>query len=166
MGITPIAISTEQYRGVIMSDDQWMQHAILLAQKAEKQNEVPVGAVLILNDEILGEGFNCPITTSDPCAHAEIIALRAAAQKIKNYRLLDTTLYVTLEPCMMCIGAIIHARIKRVVYGACDARYGAVTSAFRMQDNQQLNHRVIYEGGLLAEECGKLLSEFFKARRN
>lgn len=146
-------------------DQQWMQHAIMLAEAAERNNEVPVGAILVLNDEIVGSGSNQPISQCDPTAHAEIIALRQAAQKINNYRLLDTTLYVTLEPCLMCVGAIIHARIKRVVFGAYDLRAGAVMSAFQMQDDKKLNHRVSYEGGLLKEECGKILSEFFQSKR-
>lgn len=149
----------------MLNDLQWMQHALSLAQMAERNNEVPVGAVLVLNNKVIGEGSNCPISTCDPSAHAEMVALRAGAKTINNYRLTDTTLYITLEPCIMCIGAIIHARVKRVVFGAYDPRTGAVTSAFQMKDDQQLNHRVIYEGGLLAEECGKLLSNFFKARR-
>jgi tRNA(adenine34) deaminase len=150
---------------MILNDTYWMQHALHLAETAEKTAEVPIGAVLILNDEIIGEGWNRPITNCDPTAHAEIISLREGAKKINNYRLLNSTLYVTLEPCIMCVGAIVHARVKRVVFGACDPKAGAVTSAFKMQEDTLLNHRVIYEGGVLAEECGKLLTEFFRKRR-
>lgn len=147
------------------NDIAWMQHAITLAQAAGANQEVPVGAVLVHNNQIMGEGSNCPISQCDPSAHAEIVTLRNGAKAIQNYRLLDTTLYVTLEPCIMCVGAIIHSRVKRVVFGAYDPRAGAVSSAFNMKDDKQLNHRVIYEGGLLAESCGKLLSDFFQARR-
>lgn len=146
-------------------DVSWMQHAITLAETAAKQDEVPVGAVLVLNDTIIGESYNSPIKKCDPTAHAEILALREGAKVINNYRLIDTTLYVTLEPCLMCVGAIIHARVKRVVFGAYDPRAGAVCSAFHMNEDNKLNHRVVYEGGILAEECGKLLTDFFKVRR-
>lgn len=147
------------------TDQQFMRHAIQLAKQAELQCEVPVGAVLVLDNEIISEGQNCPISSCDPSAHAEIVALRKAADKIQNYRLLNTTLYVTLEPCLMCVGAIIHARVKRVVFGAFDLKAGAVSSVFHMQDDVLLNHRVQYHGGLMAEECGSLLTEFFRARR-
>lgn len=146
-------------------DTIWMQHAIQLAEKAALEGEVPVGAVLIAEDQIIGEGFNRPISICDPTAHAEIIALRHGAKKTDNYRLVNTTLYVTLEPCMMCIGAIVHARVKRLVFGAYDAKAGAAISVFPLIEAKQLNHQVAYQGGLLAEQCGKLLSDFFKARR-
>ncbi len=143
----------------------WMRHALALAQDAALRQEVPVGAVLVLNDAIIGEASNCPIGQCDPTAHAEILTLRAAAQNVKNYRLNNTTLYVTLEPCVMCVGALVHARVKRVVYGAADPKAGAVVSAFQLGAAQPFNHRIIYESGLLAEECGQMLSHFFKARR-
>lgn len=143
----------------------WMQRAIHLAKQAANQNEVPVGAVLIYENQIIGEGYNSPITHCDPSAHAEIIALRHGAKTKNNYRLIDSTLYVTLEPCLMCVGAIVYARVKRVVFGAKDLRYGAVESAFQIGASTVLNHLPIYEGSLFAEECGKLLSNFFKARR-
>lgn len=146
-------------------DVAFMQQAIQLAKKAEQHQEVPIGAVLTNNNEIIGEGWNQPISSNDPSAHAEIIALREGAQKINNYRLLDTTLYVTLEPCIMCIGAIVHARVKRVVFGAFDPKAGGVESVFNMKEDKLLNHRVVYEGGILKEECGNLLKEFFKSRR-
>lgn len=139
-------------------DHYWMQYAITLAEQAQAQGEVPVGAVLIKNDEILGAGFNCPITTHDPTAHAEIQAIRAAAKALNNYRLVDTTLYVTLEPCAMCAGAIGHARIGRVVYGASDPRAtGGECGVF--------NHRPSVTSGVLANECRQLLIDFFKLRR-
>ena len=146
-------------------DHFWMQHAIQLAETAAKNEEVPVGAVLILDDKIIGEGSNRPIGQCDPSAHAEIVAVREGAKHLNNYRLVNSTLYVTLEPCLMCIGALTHARVKRVVFGAFDPKAGAVESAFQMGTTDKLNHRIEYQGGLLAESCGALLSEFFRARR-
>lgn len=143
----------------------WMQHALDLANRAELEGEVPVGAVVVLNDEIVGEGWNRPIIDNDPTAHAEIMALRSAAKKLNNYRLLDTTLYVTLEPCIMCSGAIIHSRVKRVVYGAQDPKAGAVNSAFTILGTDCLNHKVNVDSGTMAEECGQVLTEFFKNKR-
>lgn len=146
-------------------DEYWMQQAIHLAETAAAAEEVPVGAILVLEDNEIGRGFNQPICHHDPTAHAEIVALRAGAQALKNYRLVNTTLYVTLEPCMMCIGALVHARIKRLVFGAFDPRAGAVTSAFQIIESDKFNHRIQWQGGLLAEKCGNLLSEFFRAKR-
>jgi tRNA(adenine34) deaminase len=146
-------------------DFYWMQHAIDLAKQAEKAAEVPVGAVLIRDDKIVGEGWNRPIKECDPSAHAEIMALRQGAKNLNNYRLINTTLYVTLEPCLMCLGAIVQGRLQRVVFGAYDKRAGAVESAFQLGITDKLNHRVKYEGGLLMEECARLLSNFFQARR-
>jgi len=143
----------------------WMEKAIQLAELAAKNQEVPVGAVLVFNDQLIGEGFNHPISECDPTAHAEIIALRAGAKKINNYRLLNSTLYVTLEPCIMCVGAIVHARVARVVFGAYDSKAGAVSSVFQIGSTTQLNHVVDYQGGLFADRCGILLTEFFRERR-
>ena len=143
----------------------FMRRALELAKKAASINEVPVGAVVIANNEIIGEGFNCPIGTCDPTAHAEIIALRQAAQKLNNYRLPEVTLYVTLEPCAMCVGAMLHARIKRLVFGALDQKTGAVASVFKILDEKNLNHHIQYQSGILAAPCGKILSDFFKYRR-
>lgn len=147
------------------NDTDWMQHALKLAERTQQEGEVPVGAVLVLNDEIIGAGWNRPIAAHDPTAHAEIMALRAGAGKIGNYRLNDTTLYVTLEPCVMCAGAMVHARIKRLVFGASDPKAGAIKSVFNILDSTRLNHRVEYTGGILADECGGMLSRFFEARR-
>ncbi|MBI3343861.1 MAG: tRNA adenosine(34) deaminase TadA [Gammaproteobacteria bacterium] len=149
----------------MLNDEHWMRHAITLAERAQEEGEVPVGAVLVLNDEIIGAGWNRPIAAHDPTAHAEIMALRAGAAKLGNYRLNDTTLYVTLEPCVMCSGAMVHARIKRLVFGANDPKAGAIKSVFNILDSARLNHRVEYAGGILAEECGGMLSRFFEARR-
>lgn len=146
-------------------DKYWIKKAIQLAIKAEKSGEVPVGAILVSNDKIISKGFNSPISKCDPTSHAEIVAIRKAAIKIKNYRLPNTTLYVTLEPCAMCVGAILHARIKRLVFGAYDPKSGAVASVFRLLDEQCLNHRVEYCGGILADECSALLTNFFLKRR-
>lgn len=142
-----------------------MQRALQLAKQAETQQEVPVGALLVKGDDCLGEGFNQPIARCDPTAHAEIMALRSAAHSQQNYRLADTTLYVTLEPCAMCLGAIIQARVQRIVFAADDFRAGALRSVFQLAEEPKLNHRVTWEGGLLAEESAKLLKAFFQARR-
>ncbi len=146
-------------------DKVFMARAYELAQHAAEQEEVPVGAVLVIDDQIIAEGWNCPIQSNDPSAHAEVIALRRGAEHIDNYRLINSTLYVTLEPCLMCVGAIVHARVKRLVFAADDPRAGAVKSAFQMLDQPALNHRVSWESGLLAEPCGSILKAFFKARR-
>jgi len=145
-----------------------MQYAIDLAKKAERQGEVPVGAVIIdnISNEIIGEGWNCPITSNDPSAHAEIQALRKAAVNRQNYRLPGTTLYVTLEPCVMCAGAIIHARVTRVVYGATDTKAGAAGSVFEVLGTDKLNHRVEVQTGVLAKQCSEMLSDFFRRKRS
>ena len=147
------------------TDLKFMQHAIELAKRAEQEGEVPVGAVIVKDDTIIAEGWNRPIAAHDPTAHAEIQVIRAASEKLGNYRIPDTTLYVTLEPCLMCMGAITHARIKRVVYGATDPRAGAVESIYTITDDRKLNHHVDIEGGLMAEQCGQLLKDFFRQRR-
>ena len=144
-----------------------MQRAIELAKKAQELGEVPVGAVIVNADEqVLAEAYNQPIQANDPSAHAEIVALRLAAQKIQNYRIAgDNTLYVTLEPCVMCAGAIIHARIKRVVFGAFDPKAGAAGSVFDVLGTDKLNHHVEVQGGVIENVCGELLKTFFRARR-
>ena len=147
------------------TDIYWMRRALELARRAEAEGEVPVGAVLVRGDELIAEGWNRPISTNDPTAHAEIVTLRAAGNRISNYRLPDTTLYVTLEPCAMCAGAIVHARAARVVYGAPDPKSGAAGSVFALLQAPQLNHRVEVTAGVLAKEAGALLREFFRARR-
>lgn len=148
-----------------MSDEIWMQQAITLAQQAAENGEVPVGAVVVKNGEIIGRGSNSPIGLHDPSAHAEIQAMRDAAKNLGNYRLVDCTLYVTLEPCAMCTGAIQHARIARVVYGASDPKTGACGSVVNLMAEEKLNHHASIESGLMATECGKILSDFFKLRR-
>ncbi|MGI1678686.1 MAG: tRNA adenosine(34) deaminase TadA [Cellvibrionaceae bacterium] len=149
-----------------MNDQKWMQYAIGLAGKAASLGEVPVGAVLIDDHEnILGEGWNQPISDHDPTAHAEVMALRAAGKNQKNYRLPDTTLYVTIEPCLMCAGAMIHSRIGRLVFGATEPKAGVVVSQKKIFDDEIFNHRVLYEGGVLAEDCSEVMSRFFQQRR-
>ena len=142
-----------------------MHHAIQLAEKAAALGEVPVGAVLVKDGEMIAEGWNQPISQHDPTAHAEIMAMRQAARILQNYRLPDTTLYITIEPCSMCAGAIIHARIARVVFGANEPRFGAAGSANNLLQDPQLNHQVKLTSGVLAEECGVILKQFFRERR-
>ena len=151
--------------GITETDEAWMRHALRLAQWAEQQGEVPVGALLVKEDRCIAEGWNTPIATHDPTAHAELVAIRKAGVALANYRLSDTTLYVTLEPCVMCMGAISHARIKRLVFGAFDAKRGAVCNALNLSDAEFLNHHIYWDGGVLAEACGDLLRDFFRARR-
>lgn len=142
-----------------------MRYAIRLAQRAEQQGEVPVGAIVVRDDRCIAEGWNIPITSHDPTAHAEMVALRGAGVHVANYRLTDATLYVTLEPCVMCIGAMSHARIKRLVFGAYDPKRGAVCNALSLTDASFLNHRISWDGGVLETECSEMLRDFFKARR-
>lgn len=149
----------------IKTDQYFMQHALALAKQAAAANEVPVGAVLVLDQQIIGRGYNQPITSSDPTAHAEIIALRDAALKLGNYRLINTTLYVTLEPCPMCAYALLHARIQRLVYACPDPKTGACGSAIDLFNLQHWNHKILCERGPLHDDCSKLLKNFFAARR-
>ncbi len=148
-----------------MNDEFWMRRALNLAERAQADGEVPVGAVVVKDDECIGEGWNQPISTRDPSAHAEITALRAAAGRTENYRLPGTTLYVTLEPCAMCAGAIILARVSRLVYATADPRSGAAGSVFNILQSEQLNHRVDLTAGVLELEAAALLQTFFKTRR-
>ena len=147
-------------------DERFMREAMELAHQGAERGEVPVGAVLVQDGEVIGRGFNCPISTSDPSAHAEMVAIRAAAQAVQNYRLPGSTLYVTLEPCSMCAGLIVHSRIARVVYGTTEPKAGVAVSRGQFFSQDFLNHRVLIEGGVLAQECSEMLSAFFKARRN
>lgn len=148
-----------------MTDNDFMQIALDLAQQAAAAGEVPVGAIVVKNGEIIGRGSNAPITTHDPTAHAEIRAMRDAAQYLGNYRLVGCTLYVTLEPCAMCTGAIQHARIAKLIYGASDPKTGACGGVVNLMAEPKLNHHTQISGGVLAVECGALLSSFFSARR-
>jgi tRNA(Arg) A34 adenosine deaminase TadA len=147
------------------NDQHFMREALALAAEGALLGEVPVGAVVVQDGVIIGRGFNRPISGNDPSAHAEMVAIRDAAQAVSNYRLPGTTLYVTLEPCSMCAGLIVHSRIMRVVYGALEPKAGIVQSQGQFFAQGFLNHRVLYEGGVLGEECGAMLSEFFRMRR-
>lgn len=149
-----------------ITDHDFIQHALTLANKAALEGEVPVGAVLVKNKNIIGEGWNQPIQHHDPSAHAEMIAMRNAAKTLNNYRLTNCTLYVTLEPCAMCVGAMIHARIERLVFGALDPKAGAVESALSLIHAPHFNHPIVVEHGILARECGDILKNFFASRRN
>ncbi|MCR9000249.1 tRNA adenosine(34) deaminase TadA [Rahnella perminowiae] len=151
---------------VINDDEHWMRYAMTLALKAQDEGEVPVGAVLILDNQVIGEGWNRSIGHHDPTAHAEIMALRQGGDTIRNYRLLDATLYVTLEPCVMCAGAMIHSRIRRVVYGAADAKTGAAGSLLDILRHPGMNHQIDITAGVLAEACSEQLSRFFRFRRS
>ncbi len=149
-----------------MEQDQlYMQQALELAQRAAELGEVPVGALVVLGGEVIGEGWNRPISGHDPTAHAEIMALREAADRVGNYRLVGASLYVTIEPCTMCAGAIVHARIERVVFGTTEPKAGALVSNQQLFDQPWLNHHPVYEGGLMADECAAVISDFFKRRR-
>lgn len=146
-------------------DEYWMRHALGLARLAWEQGEVPVGAVLLQGDRVIGEGWNRPIGQQDPTAHAEIMALRQGGKVLENYRLLDTTLYVTLEPCVMCAGAMIHSRITRLVFGARDEKTGAAGSLINVLGHPGMNHQIEMVNGVLADECAGMLSDFFRMRR-
>jgi len=146
-------------------DEEWMRAAFAQAELARDVGEVPVGAVIVMNNELLSSACNRPLSLCDPSAHAEILAIRAAASIIGNYRLAGATLYVTLEPCLMCAGAIIQARIARLVFGAPDPKNGAAESLYHLFDDRRLNHAVVVEGGVLREACGEILSGFFRRKR-
>jgi tRNA(adenine34) deaminase len=147
------------------TDERWMRHALELAERAEAAGEVPVGAVLVLNGELVAEGWNRPIGTHDPAAHAEVVALRAAGARLGNYRLTGSTLYVTLEPCLMCVGAIVHARVARLVYGATDPKSGVVNTLCQGFDLPGMNHHPEVTAGVLGDACSEQLKRFFRARR-
>lgn len=147
------------------TDIEFMQRALALALKAQAKGEVPVGAVLVMDGVIIGEGFNQPISSNDPTAHAELVAIRQAASRINNYRLPGSTLYVTLEPCTMCVGAMMHARIEQLVFAADEPRAGAVKSAFQLTCSEKFNHSITVNSGILADESSRILKEFFAARR-
>ncbi len=148
-----------------MTDESFMRTALSEAREARRRGEVPVGAVVVQDGAVVGEGFNQPIGSHDPTAHAEIVAIRDAGRRTGNYRLTGATLYVTIEPCQMCVGAMIHARIARVVYGATEPRAGAIESAMRAHEHPSLNHRMTADGGVLADECRAVMQGFFQERR-
>jgi tRNA(adenine34) deaminase len=147
------------------TDIEFMREALLLASRAAELGEVPVGAVVVKDGVVVGRGFNQPITSKDPTTHAEIVALRDAARHLDNYRLIDCTLYVTLEPCAMCVGAMLHSRVSRVVWGAPEPKSGACGSVVNLPNESKLNHHAEFAGGVLAEESGEILRSFFRQRR-
>jgi tRNA(adenine34) deaminase len=149
----------------VTSDEDFMREALALARRAEESGEVPVGALVVRDGAVIGRGFNSPAGRADPTAHAEILALRQAAAAVRNYRLEDATLYVTLEPCVMCAGAVVAARIRRLVFGARDLRFGGVRSKYRLADSELLNHRAEVVEGVLGADCVALLKAFFERRR-
>ncbi|MBK8973599.1 MAG: tRNA adenosine(34) deaminase TadA [Hahellaceae bacterium] len=149
----------------VTDDERWMHLALQCAARAAEAGEVPVGAIVVRDGHVLASGFNCSISSHDPTAHAEVMALRSAAENVGNYRLPGSTLYVTLEPCVMCVGAIVHARVSRVVFGATEPKAGAVCSCARLFDNHTFNWQVDWQGGVLASECGQVVSDFFRERR-
>ena len=157
--------SADLLQGLDLLDRFFMGFALAEAQRAREIGEVPIGAVVVIDKQIVGSGHNQPILRKDPTAHAEILALRAAAERIGNYRLTDATLYVTIEPCAMCAGAMVNARVKRLVYGATEIRAGAVDSVFQICNNSSLNHRIEVTSGVRAEECRELMQVFFRERR-
>jgi tRNA(adenine34) deaminase len=146
-------------------DWRWMAEALSAAAQAEAEGEVPVGAVVVRNGLIIGRGHNAPITLSDPTAHAEILALRAAAHSLGNYRLVDATVYVTVEPCVMCMGALLHARVRRVVFGCYDAKFGAAGSLYDLSCDARFNHQIAVAAGVAEEQCRGLLQRFFQKKR-
>ena len=147
------------------TDEFYMAKALQLAEQAGAIGEVPVGAILVKDGEIVGEGFNQPISGCDPTAHAEVVAMRNAAKNLNNYRLSDCDLYVTIEPCTMCVGAMVHGRIRRVLFGALEPRAGALQSQLQLMDQSHYNHSIEWQGGVLAQECGDLISSFFRRKR-
>ena len=148
------------------TDEFYMRRVMELAAQAGMAGEVPVGALVVRDGEVIGEGYNQPISGCDPTAHAEIVALRDAAANINNYRLTGCDLYVSIEPCTMCVGAMIHARVQRVIFGAKEPRAGALTSQLQLMDNNHFNHSIEWQGGLLEQECGDIMSEFFRRKRS
>ena len=148
-----------------MTDTQWMRYALNRAIEAGERGEVPVGAIVVIDGELIAEGFNQPIATNDPTAHAEIVAMRRAAAQLGNYRLTRASVYVTIEPCQMCVGAMVHARIARLIYGAPEPKAGAIESAMQAHEHPSLNHRIEVTGGVLAEESRELMQAFFRERR-
>lgn len=148
-----------------MTDEQWMRYALNRARQAAERDEVPVGAVLVKDGELVSEGFNQPIGAIDPTAHAEMVVLRRGAETLGNYRLTGTTLYVTIEPCLMCVGAMVHARIARLVYGTPEPKAGAIESAMKALDHPNLNHRFEVTAGVLADDCREVMQAFFRQRR-
>ena len=150
----------------LSTDTFFMKRALELSQSAADYGEVPVGAVIVYDGEIVGEGHNQPISSCDPTAHAEVVAMRRACATLNNYRLTGCELYVTIEPCTMCVGAMVHARIKRVIFGALEPRAGALQSQFQLMENSSYNHSIAWNGGVLAEQCAAMMADFFRQKRS
>ena len=148
------------------TDDHFMKRALELAQQAANRGEVPVGAVVVRNGEIIGQGHNQPIASHDPTAHAEIMAMRDASKNLSNYRLTGCDIYVTIEPCTMCVGAMVHARIRQIFFGALEPRAGALTSQLQLMEDGRFNHSILWEGGILADQCASVLRDFFRQKRS
>jgi tRNA(adenine34) deaminase len=165
VGINQQAVSALSDEAQQEIDERWMQHAISLAERAAQEGEVPVGAVVVRDNEVIGEAWNRPIGSCDPSAHAEVRAIRAAAEHERNYRLPGTTLYVTIEPCTMCVGALVHARVDRLVFGAREPKAGAVVSQNNLLSHPSMNTEVSYAEGIMADQCSQLLRDFFAFRR-
>lgn len=173
MGNSPVAngvipsLSADKLAAITLAerDRYWMRHALALAELAAKNNEVPIGAVIVCNNQLVSEGFNQVIGSNDPTAHAEIVAVRNAAKALQNYRLVNCTLYVTLEPCSMCAGALVHSRLERLVYGAKEPKAGAIQSKSQLLDADYVNWQIEHLGGVEGEEAARVLSSFFKRRR-
>lgn len=164
-GSVSVSVSVSERSACASKHAIWMEYALTLAHKAKCEGEVPVGALVVKNNELISEGWNQPIQLHDPTAHAEIIAMRNAAKKLKNYRLTDCILYVTLEPCAMCVGAMIHARIAHLIFGTLDPKGGAVQSVSQLIHASYFNHKIEFEGGICADKCSAILKSFFSARR-
>ena len=150
----------------LSTDTFFMKRALELSQSAADYGEVPVGAVIVYDGEIVGEGYTQPISSCDPTAHAEVVAMRRACATLNNYRLTGCELYVTIEPCTMCVGAMVHARIKRVIFGALEPRAGALQSQFQLMENSPYNHSIAWNGGVLAEQCAAMMADFFRQKRS
>ena len=156
----------QQMDTTVNTDSLFMMRALELAQFAADDGEVPVGAVIVHDGEIVGEGYNQPISSCDPIAHAEVVAIRPPRTSLNNYRLIGCELYVTIEPCTMCVGAMVHARIKRVIFGALEPRAGALKSQLQLMEHGPYNHSIVWDGGVLAEQCGAMMADFFRQKRD
>ena len=164
--MTALQSDTKNMDATLPTDDHFMKRALELAQQAANRGEVPVGAVVVRNGEIIGQGHNQPIASHDPTAHAEIMAMRDASKNLSNYRLTGCDIYVTIEPCTMCVGAMVHARIRQIFFGALEPRAGALTSQLQLMEDGRFNHSILWEGGILADQCASVLRDFFRQKRS
>ena len=164
--MTALQFDTKNMDATLPTDDHFMKRALELAQQAADRGEVPVGAVVVRNGEIIGQGHNQPIVSHDSTAHAEIMAMRDASKNLSNYRLTGCDIYVTIEPCTMCVGAMVHARIRQIFFGALEPRAGALTSQLQLMEDDLFNHSILWEGGILADQCARVLRDFFRQKRS